>query len=111
MDKAIAAKFNSTFQAAVVKYDASLAAKPKKDLHPEVHAALTGVANFAGLPDLGAGIVTACAAWPRVHTLLNVGLRILAWMPQYKADVAIAKAYLEAFSADVVPEICEPQKP
>jgi hypothetical protein len=108
MNTALAAKFNKSFQAAAVKYDASLAAKPEKTLHPETEAALSSVvANFA-MPAGGidAMTITACAAWPRINRLINVGLKILAWMPSYKADVALAKGWLEAFNTDIVPEIC-----
>lgn len=110
MDKALAAKFNNTFQAAVVKYDASLAAKPAKELHPEVQKAL--VTNFAGLPTGGieTGIITACAAWPRIRQFLNLAIKVASWWPSYKADAALAKGWLEAFNTDLVPEICGPQK-
>lgn len=110
MNTALATKFNSTFQAAAVKYDASLAAKPAKDLHPEVQKMLA--ANFAGLPTGGieTGIVTACAAWPRIRQFLNIAIKVTSFWPSYRADAALAKGWLEAFNTDIVPEICGPQK-
>lgn len=112
-------RVNSTFQNAVPEFRTKLEQKADKQLHPEVQNALTAVhedavaKGFLGIPGtekIDASILTACSAWPRVRGIINFGLKIAAWYPGYKAEIALAKGWLQMADTELVPQLCGPTK-
>lgn len=92
------AKLNAAYQAALPTHTANQVAK--QDASKEV-------AGFAGLT-LPGGVTgakdTFCTAWPKVLPLLNLGLKYLAWI--WPAQVASAKAVLDALNKELIPFVC-----
>lgn len=104
------ARINEKFQQGVPEFKAKLDAKKDKVLHPEVINALNKVApGFLGIPgteSFDAKVMTICAAWPKIRNVFNFGLKIAAWYPGYKNEIAWAKSFLAMLDTEFVPQVC-----
>ena len=109
------ARINEKFQQGVPEFKAKLDAKKAKELHPEVANALNkAAAGFMGIPGtegFDSKVVTVCAAWPKIRGMLNFGLKIAAWYPGYKNEIAWAKSFLAMLDTEFVPQVCAAEAP
>ena len=105
-------RLNAAIARGLPEFQAKVAAKPEKNLHPEVVKAIT--VGFAGIP--GTGVIDTaqanfCTAWPKARMAINGLLRVAGWVPGVKNYVPLIKSVIGAINDEIFPAICQGAKP